>query len=376
MVNTFFSILATAGTPPPRTPGSILGMPEQASTVARDVDLVYDVVTWIMIVFFVKIVVIMLWLMFKYRRRTHVADTGGPTHHTPLEVTWTAIPLILVIAIFYVGLKGYVAATTPPENAYEIEVMGQRWYWTFSYPNGAKDTNVLHVPKDQPVKLTMRSTDVLHGFFVPAFRVKQDVVPGKRTMLWFEATRVSNDRDGVTGPGEDGFDLFCAEYCGTQHSQMVGKVMVYDEPHFEVVIEELARWLDRVPDDKLHLAGVLLYNQCSTCHTVDGSPLIGPSFKETHDLFRSGGQRTLTSGSVTVDEEYLRRSILEPLAETTYNDAAGAPYPNSMPVGIAAQLGPRGVEAMTRFIERLDEAAPGGTLATVTREELQETETP
>jgi cytochrome c oxidase subunit 2 len=327
-----------------------------------------------MIVFFVKIVVIMLWLMIKYRRRAHVADTGGPTHHTPLEVTWTVIPLILVIAIFYVGLKGYVSATTPPENAYEIEVMGQRWYWTFSYPNGAKDTNILHVPKDRPVKLSMRSSDVLHSFFVPAFRVKMDVVPGKRTELWFQATRVSNDRDGITGPGENGFDIFCAEYCGTQHSQMVGTVMVYDEPHFEVVIEELARWLDRVPDDKLHLAGVLLFNQCSTCHTVDGSPLIGPSFKETHDLYRSGGQRTLTSGSVTVDEEYLRRSMLEPLAETAYNDAAGAPYPNSMPVGIAAQLGPRGVEAMIKFIERLDEAAPGGTLATVTREEIQETE--
>ena len=378
MVNALCTILATglamAGTAPQRVPGSILGMPEQASTVADDVDLVYDVVTWIMIVFFVKIVVVMLWLVIKYRRRSHVADTGGPTHHTPLEVTWTVIPMILVIAIFYVGLKGYVHAITPPENAYEIEVTGQRWSWSFSYPNGARDTNILHVPVGRPIKLTMRSNDVIHALFVPAFRVKQDVVPGKRTPLWFEATRVSNDRDEITGPGEDGFDLFCAEYCGTQHSQMVGKVMVYSEPHFEVVIDELALWLDRVPDEKLHLAGLLLYNQCSTCHSVDGSPLIGPSFKETHDLYLSGGQRTIRGGSVTVDEDYLRQSILKPLSQVAFNNAADATYPNSMTPGIASQLGPRGVEAMVRFIQRLDETAPGGVLVQVTRAELQEIE--
>ena len=355
---------------PERIPGSILGMPEQASTVAPAVDLVYDVVTWISIVFFVQIVGVMVLFMIKYRRRSHVADTGGPNHHTPLEVTWTVIPLILVIAIFYVGLKGYVHATTTPENAYEIQVTGQRWQWTFTYPNGATDTNILHVPVGKPVRLSMRSTDVLHSLFVPVFRVKQDLVPGKRTEVWFEATRVSNDQDDITGPGDDGFDLFCAEYCGTQHSQMVGHVMVYTEAQFNVIIEELAQWLDKVPDDKLHLAGAVLYNRCSSCHTVNGDKLIGPSFLETHNLFKSGGQRRLKSGSVTVDEDYLRNSILRPIDQIAA-DAKGVAYPSSMPIGLSSQLGPRGIEAMVKFIERLNETAPDGNVLDVSRAELQ-----
>ena len=333
--------------------GSIFGMPEQASTVAPMVDLVYDVITWISIFFFVAIVGVMVYFMIKYRRTSHVANTEGPTHNTPLEVTWTIIPLILVIGIFYVGLKGYVHMTTPPENAYEIQVTAQRWFWTFSYPNGATETDVLHVPVGRPVKLIMRSDDVIHSLFIPAFRVKQDVVPGRRTQLWFEATR------------EGDFDLFCTEYCGTQHSQMVGRVIVHDPDEFEVIIEESARWIDDVPDERLYLAGTQFFNQCSSCHTLDGSKLIAPSFKETHGLFASGGTRALADGStVTVDETYIRNSILHPLDEIVDT------YPSSMPPGIGTQLGERKVEAMVRFIMRLDETAPDGQLLEVTRTEL------
>ncbi len=349
------AILATAG----QRPGSIFGMPEQASTIAGPIDLIYDIITWISLFFFVLIVVLMVYFMIKYRRTSHVANTGGLTHHTPLEVTWTVIPLILVIVIFYVGLKGYVHLTTPPENAYEIKATGQRWFWTFNYPNGATETNILHVPKDWPVKITMRSDDVLHALFIPAFRVKQDVVPGKKTHLWFEATRT----------GE--FDLFCAEYCGTQHSLMIGKTIVYDQDEFEAVIDDLARWIDQVPDDKLHLAGALSYNQCLSCHTLDGSQMIGPSFKETYDLFKSGGTRTLADGSrVTVNEEYLRKSILQPLGQIAADSATGAAYPSSMPTGIGTQLGPRKVESMVQFIMRLDEVAPDGKLLEVKKEDI------
>ena len=337
----------------PVRPGSIFGMPEQASTVAPMVDLVYDVITWISIFFFVAIVGVMVYFMIKYRRTSHVANTEGPTHNTPLEVTWTIIPLILVIGIFYVGLKGYVHMTTPPENAYEIQVTAQRWFWTFNYPNGATETDVLHVPVGRPVTLIMRSDDVIHSLFIPAFRVKQDVVPGRRTFLWFEATR------------EGDFDLFCTEYCGTQHSQMVGRVLVHDPDEFEVIIEESARWIDDVPDERLYLAGTQFFNQCSSCHTLDGSKLIAPSFKETHDLFTSGRTRTLIDGStVTVDETYIRNSILHPLDEIVDT------YPSSMPPGIGTQLGERKVEAMVRFIMRLDETAPDGQLLEVTRTQL------
>ncbi|MHC4416162.1 MAG: cytochrome c oxidase subunit II [Planctomycetota bacterium] len=353
------NLLATATSGP--EPGSYFGMPEQASTIAGDVDWIFDFITWVSLFFFVVIVCVMVYFMFRYRRRAHVTSTGGPTHNTPLELTWTAIPLVLVIVIFYIGLKGYVHITTPPENAYVIQVTGQRWSWTFSYPNGATETNTLHVPVGRPVKLNMRSVDVLHSMFIPAFRVKQDVVPGRRTQLWFEATR------------EGEFDLFCAEYCGTSHSQMTGKVIVYAEDRFEAVIEALAAWIDRVPDEKLYLAGGLLYNQCASCHSLDGSSMIGPSFQETRELYKTGGRRTLADGSaVNVDEAYLRSSIMKPLDQIAAHSATGKPYPKSMPTGIGDQLGPRKVEALVNFIMRLDEAAPDGALGEVLREDLVE----
>ena len=337
LLSPIFSLLAQTG----RTGGGFW-FPESASTVAPEVDGVFDWITNICIFFFVLIVGVMLWFMFKYRRRGHVPSMESPTHNMPLEITWTAIPMILVILIFYIGLKGYVNITTPPENAYEIEAVGQQWYWSFNYPNGATDTT-LHVPVGRPVKINLRANDVLHALFIPAFRVKMDAVPGRRTELWFEATRV----------GE--YELYCAEYCGTQHSQMVGKVIVYNQFEFEDVIDKLANWLDKVPDENLHQAGVVLYNRCTSCHTVDGSPLVGPSFQETHELFKSGGTRKLADGSaVTVNEDYLRNSIRKPIEQIAANPQ-GLAYPRSMTPNIADQLGTRGVEAVIQMIMRLDE---------------------
>jgi cytochrome c oxidase subunit 2 len=344
---------------PSKVPGSIFGMPEQASTVADDVDRIFDFITYISLFFFALIVVLMVYFVLRYRRRAPVAETGGPKHNTALEVTWTLIPLALVIAIFYVGLRGYVHLSTPPANTYDIEVTGQRWFWTFNYPNGATETNVLHVPRGRPVKLTMRSEDVIHSLFIPAFRVKQDVVPGRRTELWFEATR------------EGEFDIYCAEYCGTQHSQMLAKVIVHSPLEFEAVIDDLAAWIDRVPEEQLHLAGVLIVNQCSSCHSLDNSDLIGPSFKETHDLYATGGARALADGTnVVVDEDYIRNSILNPLAQIAADADSGAAYPASMPAGVGNQLGPRKVEAMVRFIAQLDDVAPDGALIEVSRDEI------
>lgn len=339
--------------------GSIFGMPPQASTVAHEVDWVYDALTWIMWAFFIVIVVVMVYFMFKYRRVSHVADTGGPTHNTPLEVTWTVIPLILVIGIFYIGLKGYVHLTTPPENSYRIDVIAKRWDWTFKYANGAAENGELHVPVNRPVVLAMTSLDVLHAPFIPAFRVKQDVVPGKMTYLWFEATH--------TGA----YPLYCAEYCGRDHSLMRATVHVYEPDEFQVKIDEAAKWIDKVPDDKLHLAGVLIYNQCSSCHTLDGNRLIGPSFKETFEKFKKGDTRALKGGgSVKVDSAYLEHSIMQPLDQIAMETGTSQPYPPSMTVGIGQLLGERRVKAMVQFIEHLDEVAPGGKLIGVKREDI------
>ena len=332
--------LAT-GTAAP-VPGSIFGMPEQGSTIAADVDWIYDFITWVCIFFFVLIVGFMVYFVIKYRRKDHVASAVGATHNTPLEVTWTVIPLMIVMLMFYWGLDHYMAMATPPADSYVVDVEATQWSWSFTYPTGEEDSE-LHTWVNQPVKLRMRSQDVIHSLWVPAFRIKMDLIPGRYTTTWFTAT------------GTGSYRIYCAEYCGTQHSQMVGTVIVYNQFAFEAKIEELADWLDKVPEENLHKAGVVLYNRCTSCHTVDGSPLIGPSFQETHELFKSGGTRKLSKGSaVTVNEDYLRSSIRKPSDQIAAN-AQGVAYPSSMTPTIADQLGTRGVEAMIQMIMRLDE---------------------
>ncbi len=336
--------------------------PESGSTVAPNVDFVFDVITGISIFFFVLIVALMVFFVIKYRRKEHVADTAGPSHNTILELTWTGIPIILVVVIFFLGLQGYIRTTTPPENAYEIEATARQWSWTFTYPNGAQDTdNILHVPVGVPVKVNLHSDDVLHALFIPAFRVKMDAVPGKRTGIWFQAMNVGD------------YPLYCAEYCGTDHSQMVGTVRVYEPDEFEAVIDELASWIDKVPDENLHKAGLLLYNQCSSCHSIDNEKLVGPSFMETHSKFKSGESRLLADdSSVVVDDDYLLKSILSPgdqLASTDDNVA----YPRSMPPGLGRQLGDRKRLALIEFIKRLDELiGSDGKLISVKRTDIVE----
>ena len=352
------SLIAQTG----RTGGGFW-FPEPGSSVATEVDFVFNVITQICIFFFVLIVALMLIFVFKYRRKEHVADTGGATHNTILELTWTGIPIILVILIFYLGLRGYVRITTPPENAYEIEAMARQWSWTFTYPNGAQETNhTLHVPVGVPVKINLRSDDVLHALSIPAFRVKMDAVPGKNTFIWFQAREAK--------PGGKEYPLYCAEYCGTDHSQMVGRVKVYDKNEFEAVIEELNTWIDNVPDEDLYKAGRLLYNLCSACHTTDGKALIGPSFLETHNKFKAGESRKLANGSsVKVDEEYLLKSILSPGDQIAASDNDKA-YPRSMPPGLGKQLGDRKVLALIEFIKRLPELIEDGKLIKVKRSDI------
>ena len=270
------------------TEGPFFGV---ASTAAAS-DITFWVITAISAFFLVLISGIMGWFMWKYRRTSHVADTAGPTHHTPLEVTWTIIPLILVIAIFYVGMTEYLEMRTPPANTYDVHVTAQKWSWTFAHPNGANETNILLVPANRPVKCTMESLDVLHALYIPAFRTKQDVVPGRYTMLWFEANQ----------PGL--YDLYCAEYCGLQHSQMIGRVQVLPIDEFNQEIEKRARWLDPIAmEDLWWKAGPRLYNRCASCHSVNGEDMTGPTYK--------GLWRKLAKG----EEEFKDGSTLKQLID-------------------------------------------------------------
>lgn len=279
----------------PTNDDSIL-FPPQASTFAKDVDALYYFIHYLSIFFWVLIVAGIIYFAWRYRRGHK--EGVGPSHNLPLELTWSIIPLILVIAIFLWGFKGFMTMSRAPGDAETIRVTGQKWSWTFEYPDGQQLTNELHVEIGKPYRLVMTSQDVIHSFFVPSFRTKMDVIPGRYTTLWFEPTLLGDQQ------------VFCTEYCGDGHSDMLAKIVVHDAAGF-------AEWkkASTVEDTTTPLPelGERLFTQkaCFTCHSTDGSVKIGPTFQ---NLF--GKQEQLADGStVTVDEEYLRESILQPGAK-------------------------------------------------------------
>lgn len=271
-------------------------MPPASSTIASEVDALFYFIFYTAIVFFVLVMSLTAFFIIKYRRKGERKLTSGVAHNTKLEILWTVIPTILVIIVFFWGFKTYLRMNIAPKDALEIKVTGQKWFWTFDYPNGANSMNELVVPVGKPVKLLMSSQDVIHSFFVPDFRVKMDVLPNRYTITWFEALNV----------GE--YDIYCAEYCGKGHSEMWGKVKVMSE-------EQYAGWLKEAAVDipegvSLEEAGAMLYKSkaCATCHSIDGIPGVAPSF-----LSKYGSLEKLADGSeVLVDENYIRESILNP----------------------------------------------------------------
>jgi len=297
MTSTVFAhLLQVVDGAAPEDGGSSFWMPPQVSTVAHSVDWLFNLILAISVVFFLLIVVLMVVFVLRYRHREGQSAKASPSHNTALEITWTGIPVVLVIVIFVFGFKGFLDMSTPPANAYEILVEGQKWNWSFTYPNGYVDPN-LHVPVDRPVRLVMSSQDVIHSLYVPAFRIKMDVVPGRYSKAWFEATE----------PGE--YDLFCAEYCGTGHSNMIAHVVVHPVGEFETWLEKASNFLDTMTPVE---AGQKLFQVrgCQQCHSVDGSGKTGPSLLGVY-----GHNQILSDGtSVVADENYIRESILEPQA--------------------------------------------------------------
>lgn len=272
-------------------------MPVQAANTAGNVDTVFYFILWIALIFFALIVGLSLLFVLRYRRREGREAEASASHNLPLEITWTIVPLVLVAVIFVFGFRNFLRLSTPPANAYEVMVTGQKWKWLFTYPNGYVD-EALHVPVDRDVKLTITSEDVVHSLFIPAFRVKKDAVPGRYTNVWFRATL----------PGEH--DLFCAEYCGTSHSDMLAKVVVHEPGGFETWLAGAADFLAQLPPAE---AGERLYKArgCAQCHAADATAGIGPGFGGIFGKpapLQGGGQ-------AQVDENYLRESILEPQAK-------------------------------------------------------------
>ncbi len=342
------------------TPSGSGLMPPSWSSVSGDVDTVYYFITLLSLFFFVLITALTIYFAIKYRRKEHVTKTGGPTHHTPLELTWSIIPLLLVIAIFYVGMKGYVNLRQAPVDAYTVHVTAQKWSWTFVHPNGANENGILRVPANRPVRLVMGSEDVLHSLYIPAFRVKQDVVPGRLATLWFQPQEPPDGADMVE------FDLFCAEYCGTQHSRMMARVYVYTEEAFGPAIEEAARWIEKVPDEDLWWnAGPRIYPRCASCHSLEeGKVLTGPSFHGLYEKLSRGDERFTTgetlqaliqNGTYGGVEDYIRQSILNPQKHVVEG------FPASMPT-FQGQLKDRHIMAMIGFLQHLDKFDTTGKL--------------
>jgi cytochrome c oxidase subunit 2 len=233
----------------------------------------------------------------RWRRRPADGATPHITHDTRLELLWSLIPLVVVMLIFFWGFSGYVKAWVAPNDAMEVVVTGKKWVWQFEYPDGTRTLNDLHVPVNKPVKLIMHSEDVIHSFFVPGFRLKRDVIPGRYTELWFTATQ----------PGVQ--QVFCAEYCGKGHSDMLARIFVDTQEQYETFLREGDEQVRQMPLVEL---GKLVYENkgCATCHSLDGTRGQGPSFKGIW----ASAQRATDGKEHTVDANYIRESILQPQA--------------------------------------------------------------
>jgi cytochrome c oxidase subunit 2 len=300
--------------------------PDADSTAAGREDALYLFMVLLSPDMSVGIALAVIYLAVKYRRNANVDRSQKPTS-VKAELTWIALSLPVLMFIFVWGAKVYFFVMRPPEGAMPVTLVAKHWMWKFQHPSGRREIDVLHVPVGQPVRLTMVSQDVIHSFFVPAFRVKQDVLPGRYTAAWFEATK----------PGR--YRIYCAEYCGTNHARMKGTVVVQTPADF-------AAWMsgDSADDEPPQVAGEKRFEQlqCATCHRRDGEPGRGPPLA---GLF--GSNVRLTTGEiVAVDEAYLRQSILRPAAKVV------AGFDPIMPT-YEAQLNEEAVIELIAYIKSL-----------------------
>jgi cytochrome c oxidase subunit 2 len=269
--------------------------PEQASTIGGRVDSLYFFLLLIAAFFTLLIFLSIVFLAMYYRRgATRNRNRTHSDRAWILEVTWIAIPLALVMFIFGWGANIYFDEHTVPPNSIELHVVAKQWMWKIQHPQGRSEINELHIPTGRPIQLQMVSQDVIHSFYVPEFRVKKDVLPGRYTSMWFEATK----------PGT--YHLFCAEYCGTGHAIMRGRVVV-------MAPAEYAQWLSGGEQQPPVSAGEELFTRfrCNTCHFQGAQQPRGPSLANLY-----GQPVKLSTGQiVTADDEYLRESILNPPAK-------------------------------------------------------------
>lgn len=269
--------------------------PESASTVAAEVDRLYFFGLAVSAFSSLLIAAAIIGLAAIYRRRS--ADEIGHREQAPewLEIAWSIVPLLILLFMFGWGAKVYFHLSRPPADATEFYAIGRQWMWKFQHPEGNREINELHVPLGQKIKIRLTSEDVIHALFLPAFRVKTDVVPGRYTTLWFEATKTGT------------FHLFCAEYCGVEHSRMIGRIVVMEKNDYQA-------WLVGGPPAgrTVQASGETLFSSfaCNTCHRADSAaraPILNGLYGRQVELLGGGG--------VKADDNYLRESILDPAAK-------------------------------------------------------------
>lgn len=299
--------------------------PEQASTLASQVDTLFFFLVAVSVFFACLIFFLIYIFAVRYRRKSEDEVPEQIPGLVKLETLWSVIPLLLCMVVFAWGAVLYFDTYSPPEDAREYYVVGKQWMWHIQHPTGHREINELHLPIGEPIKLTMTTEDVIHSFYIPAFRAKMDVVPGRYTSMWFEATK----------PGE--YHLFCAEYCGTKHSQMKGRIVAMEPADYQ-------NWLSGgVANEPLEVVGEKKFRQlaCHTCH-LDKPDARGPSLVGVF----GGPVRLKTGRTVMVDEAYVRESILNPNAKI----AAG--YRPVMPT-FKGQIDEIGLLQITAYIKSL-----------------------
>jgi cytochrome c oxidase subunit 2 len=354
----------------------IFGDTPAASEAAAWSDGLFMMITWFSIFFFVVLMGLMVYFTIKYRRRPGVPAQPSPHHNTLLEIFWTVVPSSSMLVMFVLGFWGYSYKIVSPDNAMEINVKGSKWSWVATYPNGAtspefqplsktiapdgstikgKDYPIFYVPEDTDIKLRMQSTDVIHSFWIPEFRTKMDVIPNRYTGFGFRTPKLTvedsfiHQENGESMFGRDMW-IFCAEYCGDDHSRMAATLRVVPR---EIYDQKVESWGVKLPPIE---EGRKIWNQiCKSCHQIDGSRLVGPtwnSVKNADGQFGFGYEAALDDGtSVMRDANYYRESILDPNAKIVEGFApAMASY--------QGQLSDEQINNLIAFIQSLSDLDP------------------
>lgn len=354
-----------------------------ASETAAWTDGLFMMITWFSVFFFVLLMGLMLWFMFKYRRRPGVAPEPSPHHNTLLEIFWTVVPSSSMLVMFVLGFQGYAAKVVTADNALELRITGMKWSWIATYPNGAQSDEtqplsynketvdgievvtqgreypIFYLPENTDVKLRMQSTDVIHSLWIPEFRTKRDVIPNRYTGFGIKTPKLTKYdsyiyRDKETGEETEmlGRDMwiFCAEYCGDEHSRMAATLRIVPQ---EIYDQKMAEWGVQLSPIE---TGQKIYNQiCLSCHAIDGTKLVGPPWNSAtldgHE-FGYGYDVTLEDGSTHPrDANYYRESILDPNAKIV------AGYAPAM-ASYQGQLSDEQIDGLIAYIQSLSDRGP------------------